>query len=474
MQVLQDLNNLSTLDSLDNFISDHEGELIDLFSNFGYPSLKSEITVFKRLSLKRDLIARLDFSKNKNRDFIVQLVSTSLRLGDKFLFEVYYKLYCELGLTVNSSFKAGETFLLENRNAEDYIKSLKEVVRLFVENDNLESDDTNSSVILSNLYAHFCELFYEWGEGFISQFINEIGRLKTEFKDSFLHHEIIYHVEKLVPSLEDPIHFRVHEVVDSFLGRSRVTQSVQGYLIEDNSTYTRILNYEFDFEELFRVNRNLYRSNPSNEVFRSLERGVRVLSEEDQLICYLSQLGDMHRYKLIEAINNSPKPNSPYELYDWGCGQGIGSFLYHEKINSEEDCLMTTLIEPSEIALKRAAFHLSKKTDLIKTINAGFDDLEESMFISDDTKTKVHIFSNVLDVDFFSINKFCDFFKATFRGDNIIVIVSPYLSSQKLQRINYFIAQTNLSRRLFYVDYAQRGEWIRTWTKYIKTYSCIL
>ena len=471
MRVLQDLNSLSSINSFESYISSNQGELIDLFSNFGYEFLKSEMTQFKMLSLKRDLIAELDFGKELNIGFLQQIVSTSLRLGDKFLFEIYFKLYSDLELPTNSSFKAGEIFLLQNRDAKDYITSIEGVVSLIIDSDNSESDDINSVVIFSNLYAHFCEMFYEWGEEFLHQFRDTIEKTKVKFKDSFLQHELIDKVQALVPSLDDPIHFRIHALIDNFLGRTALIQIVEGYLIEESSSYTQLLNYDFNFEELFQVNRRLYRSNPSDAVFWSLDRGVRVLSEEDQLVCYLSQLGDMHRYKLIEAIDNSPNPSSTYELYDWGCGQGIGSFLYHEKNNSSGKCLKTTLIEPSEIAIKRAAFHLSKKTDSIQTINAGFDDLEPTMFSSDDSKTKVHIFSNVLDVDFFSIKKFCEFFKLTFKGENIIIIVSPFLSAEKLLRINYFIGQTNTSRDLYYSDYAQKGEWIRTWTKYIKTYN---
>ena len=58
------------------------------------------------------------------------------------------------------------------------------------------------------------------------------------------------------------------------------------------------------------------------------------------------------------------------------------------------------LIEPSEMALRRAALHASvlfPNAELV-TINKGFDDLVDGDILSDEDTPTMHILSNVLDM----------------------------------------------------------------------------
>lgn len=102
---------------------------------------------------------------------------------------------------------------------------------------------------------------------------------------------------------------------------------------------------------------------------RTLEHGTAILETEELCSAYLAAYGRMHRKKLYFALDGAKeKGNFPYqelrngiELFDWGCGQGIGSMAVIENLRKEGllSCLKKiTLEEPSEVARARAVQHV--------------------------------------------------------------------------------------------------------------------
>ena len=93
------------------------------------------------------------------------------------------------------------------------------------------------------------------------------------------------------------------------------------------------------------------------------DHGRKVLQNELELDAYLAAYGEMHIIKCRAALQNFPCAPNDYiqrhyfEIIDWGCGQGIATLTFLEFL--EERGLLgklnaITLIEPSEMALKRA------------------------------------------------------------------------------------------------------------------------
>ena len=58
-----------------------------------------------------------------------------------------------------------------------------------------------------------------------------------------------------------------------------------------------------------------------------LNHGTAVLSNDEQLCCYIASYGEMHKGKIDKALERFPwaELDSNYEIIDWGCGQGIAS-----------------------------------------------------------------------------------------------------------------------------------------------------
>lgn len=137
-----------------------------------------------------------------------------------------------------------------------------------------------------------------------------------------------------------------------------------------------------------------------------------------------------------------------------------------------------TLIEPSEIALKRASLHV-KHFDSevrIRTILKDMDSLEIADVSGIDGSVKLHLFSNILDVEAYSMQHLIDTIKQGVRGNNYMVCVSPYISDIKTARFDSFVNgfSTMSQFDMIFQDIASRGEWTNNWTKLIKTFKVVL
>ena len=184
----------------------------------------------------------------------------------------------------------------------------------------------------------------------------------------------------------------------------------------------------------------------TTELYDSLNRGTDLLDSEPSMLVYLYSFGKMHQAKLNYAFSNIPDgfmEQSEINIIDYGCGQAVGTMCYADYLKARGDnqkIKSITLIEPSEICLKRAALHASVffPDAEITTINKKFDELDgNDISTSEDTPT-LHILSNVLDLDF-DLQKFSELIKSKLVGYNQFVCVDPYFGySDKDQRMNKF------------------------------------
>ncbi|GHT02475.1 hypothetical protein FACS189440_15850 [Bacteroidia bacterium] len=147
----------------------------------------------------------------------------------------------------------------------------------------------------------------------------------------------------------------------------------------------------------------------------------------------------MHKVKLLSAFEALPNIFSKVNIIDWGCGQGIASMIFLEKYGTA-NANHITLIEPSEIALKRAALHCKKSNSdvSLKTICKKLDDLEESDFNLPQSNITIHLFSNILDIDGYSQSHLIELIEKTQSGQNYFVCASPYIDAIKTERLESF------------------------------------
>lgn len=206
-----------------------------------------------------------------------------------------------------------------------------------------------------------------------------------------------------------------------------------------------------------------------DRLYRDLKRGTGILDDDDHLNMYLHSFGKMHKAKLDTAFNCVPNAESLFsyevEIYDWGCGQGTASiclldFIRAKRINTS-NIKSFCLVDPSPVAVNRAkdviqCYGISSVNLIVK----DFDSLVASDF-PQSTARKLHLFSNILDVDAFDLAHFTQLFQQVFGGENFFICVGPYYSNNR--RVDDFIAATDPDT-MFATDNKERGEWLNEWT----------
>ena len=170
-----------------------------------------------------------------------------------------------------------------------------------------------------------------------------------------------------------------------------------------------------------------------------------MLNSEEEMFEYVKRFGRMHYAKLASAFSE-PFPQcfcGKVNIVDWGCGQALATIAFIEKYG--DACVdRITLVEPSEIVLKRAALHCHKfaPNAKIRTLNKKLDDLILDDFRESSSNITIHLFSNILDIDDYHPRLFRSLVDAVRSIGDYFVCVSPYIDDVKTQRIasfcNYF------------------------------------
>lgn len=277
-------------------------------------------------------------------------------------------------------------------------------------------------------------------------------QLLDSFRNLFLNHKKDYKVlqDESIQQTIKTINF------DNYLGlqftkaspQTTICDNVNSNLVEDkeyanqlqaldNPTFESIRNIAYKYIQSI---------GDPQELYDRLQRGEKIIDDEDLLYKYLVSFGGKHKLKLDSAYELiiDKLQNQKFDIVDWGCGQATATMLllnYAKKKNITLDIENITLIEPSSLALSRGLLHidiLKQKEYNIKAINSDLDCLDSSEIIQNKNKT-LHLFSNILDVESFSLDS--TFFKKTsktIQNDALFVCVSPYRNDKHNNRLDLF------------------------------------
>lgn len=189
---------------------------------------------------------------------------------------------------------------------------------------------------------------------------------------------------------------------------------------------------------------------------RTLEHGTAVLETEEQCCAYMSAYGPMHRHKLMRALDEKEFPYSDLtggiEIYDWGCGQGIGTMAVIEKLrqhNMLKKLCKVVLEEPSNVARDRAVIHVKKaledyNADVIAVLKyLPSDNGDNSNCITSinvEQPTAIHIFSNILDIEAVSLKGVSKMITSSGQKHIVLCIGPANLNESRILSFrNYFV-----------------------------------
>lgn len=472
-------------ENLTEFVQNNSTEIYDFFisqKNSSIVSYRAEIENY--ILPKYGIYSQLDFSNSKNQAFLFCLLDVSQRFGLSLEFQQVYNLATRNNIHLNSRLSASSKFLVGINTFNDYENRINEILsNLSVSF--LEEED-NEQKTIATLIHFYTEVFYNFGWANKQRVIEFKNRLleelqKDEYK--FLHTQSVDEVLSYSLDNIDELYQAVHTKLDEILERASqyLAFNIEPHLLESDSHYAELISgISANFKEIQKLCADLYSVVASDDIFWSLQRGVKVLTEQNQLLAYLNSYGKMHHAKMMSAISPIEQNDlqGELEVYDWGCGQGLASVCLIEYLNKQNinySVNKFSLIEPSEIAIKRASLHLRKFTEdtQIVTINKDLDSLENSDFETIKNRTKIHLFSNILDIDLFSMTDLIKLIEENFQGINIFVCVSPFVDTFKTERINGFVQSfSNNPNFNLIADISERkGEWNGTnWSRVIRVF----
>ena len=174
------------------------------------------------------------------------------------------------------------------------------------------------------------------------------------------------------------------------------------------------------------------------------------MENDEECERYIALYGGHHFHKLNAAFTSTNFKflnGKNVEIIDWGCGQAIATcvlidYLIENQISP--NILRITLVEPSEIATKKGCeliaqmFQNEDVNEIIRIINKPFDSLVSEDFETDYENIKVHLFSNIIDVEVFNVKHLYNLIIGRFSGINRFICTSPKNSPQRTARLDEF------------------------------------
>lgn len=428
-------------ENLSLFIQENGG-LISDFSNFHYSRIVNEQSDIENfIMLHYEKIEALDFDKIQNKAFLLFLFDIAERLQLRNCIQQTYNWLQKNDVIIGSRLNATVLFNIDIPESNIYISRFNRICEL-LETALLEEDDDDKKVLatFANYYLAVLDRQQIWIQqlrNIVQESVDTYSFLKKQFISELLRFDV---TNPLKCSVE------ILTLKDKLFERQFTTdvseRETDILLIEDNSEYSSLISSATD------ISFNWIRTVAFDKVGYGTHlggRGVVPLTSEHELFVYLKSYGNMHYAKMQNAIKFLPfdQFNGSIEIIDWGCGQALATISFLEFIQraSIEFNTKITLIEPSEVTIKRAALHVRAfyPNSQIITICKYLDEVSINDFISNSQTIKFHLFSNILDVEMFSMPNLEKLVLSSFEGENYFVCASPYIDDYKTDRVDSFM-----------------------------------
>lgn len=478
MEILNQINQASTKEEINEIINNNQEKLFDFFSIVKHSELLEAREIFKHLTLKTNLFLELESPSPSVIAFVNLVLNTSIRLGDMFVFESFYRVLKTKNLETSKLIEASSLFMVNVKKYDDFINRYNSIMTLLEEAYHFETDSSKDSIAsLISYYSIVVKLFSEFASKEVGQLRDLIFKTYSDKIFSFLNDDVIVKLCSVSLELDTNPFENIHAILDEFVGRKgKRLIGLTGYLVEGDTNYkSEFLSTNRTLSDIINLNKRIYLPFKSDSVYYALERGVKILQEEIELMAYIFSFGPMHREKLESAFCLLPKISKSHQIVDWACGQGLGAISYLEYLDSIYNkalCSKVVLVEPSDIAIRRASLHLESWNGNISTVNKGFDELMPSDFEDASEEITIHILSNILDIEKYSHTHLVEIIKSSFKGQNYFVIVSPVVNSTRTLMIDSFVKQFHENEKFELIAQftEPNGKWKNNWSRLLRVF----
>jgi hypothetical protein len=439
-----------TADSLDKFLNENMQSVTD-FYNSDYSNIVGCKNSIERFILfKHSIVSQLDYTKSYSKAFISILLDFCERFNYISATPHVYSIINTNTIEINNRLQAALLFLYPKPTTNSALVEKFELICKKIQI-SVETEEDNDSKPVATFLNYYGIIINDTRLQFAEEVKTKIITSLENNDYPFLTSTHISAALAIELQNAEKAYIEIQHIIDKVLDKKTVAftpQFIETYLdkvdkfnfedtllIEKDTDYTKKLaNISADFDSI----RSISISQSDGKM--NTNRGVKILETEDELFAYMRRFGNMHKAKLQSALEALPETfPSKVNIIDWGCGQGFASMIFLEKYGND-DINHITLIEPSEIALKRAALHCKKYCSEIslKTICKKLDDLEDEDFDVSESDITIHLFSNILDIDDYLQSHLIQLIEVTQSSQNYFVCVSPYIDAIKTERLESF------------------------------------
>jgi hypothetical protein len=474
------INSSASVDSLNVFLSENIQSFYDLHNSSiaNLNTEKEEIREF--IETKKLILERLDYTTNINKSFVSIIFDFAERFGFLSVVNIENTLRRN-ELYLGKRRDAAKLYLLNIRNNNDYISRFNDICLLL--QSSLETEEDTDKDVVVTFLNYYAKVVYDTSHEYSEAIKRNLVDARTNSTFEFLQGEYLTKLLEIDIANADSAYQSIHTLIDEIYEREYrleevVTEEAE-YLVEANTDYSNSLeNLELSFDKI----RNIAVRKSRGIETHLVGRGVTPLREENELYVYLLRYGKMHKAKLESCFNEFPfaEINQPIEVIDWGCGQGLASVVLCDFLKSNEieiPVSKITLIEPSPLSIKRAALHLQSYPSLqtAKTICKPFDGLELQDLRTDANTIKIHLLSNVLDIDdsYYSQSNLIELIKQSQKGLNYFICCSPFITDFKTNKIDNFVRSFR-NREMIFSEDNRTGEWQNGWTRVVRVFKTTL
>jgi hypothetical protein len=448
------INNSTSAENLQAFVINNIQSFHDLHNSHYNNIFNEKYDIRDFIELKYKYLNEIDFEQTQCKAFISILFDFCERFG--FISTTLIEnTLSSRNLSLGIRREAAKLFLLQIRQDFEYVKRFEQICS-HLQCSILTEEDNEVKPIVTFL-NYLAKVIRDTS----AEVINSVMALSKESSviDAFpfLRSKIIQEVCAINTDDVDQANAYVQSRIESYLGHMLliepdIEEIVEDVVVENNTDYSSDLEghiISFDLVRRIAVDKCI-------SVRNDLQgRGVLPLINETEMFIYLKRYGNMHKSKLLSAFEIFPfnEVNSPVEIIDWGCGQGLASLVLIDYLKDNNIALpirKIILIEPSELSLKRAALHVSKAKNEVplKTVCNLFSNLSHENIQTSPQNAKFHLFSNVLDIDesIYSMSNLIDKITKTQKGENYFFCISPFINDEKADRVDSF-------KRYFHTNY---------------------
>lgn len=426
------------INNIDRFRVLNNGDYEQIFAE------KNDIKEF--IESKYLYLRNIDYDQTQCKAFISILFDFCERFGF-ICITCIESILLQKNLSLGCRREAAKLFLIQVRQNNDYKDRFEQICSLL--QCSIETEEENEVKPVVTFLNYLAKVIRDTFEEVINSVRAKVSEHTENNTFPFLQNHFIQEACTIPVDNRDVAYASVQEVIERCLGHVQVIEPVvqevaEEIIIERDTEYSiELLEGIISFDRI----RSIAVDRCANRTTYLQGRGVIPLRSESEMFIYLKRYGNMHKSKLLSAFEAFPfnELNEPIEVIDWGCGQGLASLVLIDYLRTNNIPVVISkiiLIEPSELVLRRAALHISSaRNDIsLSTICKFINNLSYEDIHTEEQSIKIHLFSNVLDIDeaIFSMEDLTRNITSTQLGRNYFFCISPYINDEKADRVDSF------------------------------------